>query len=103
MSENVFEWEGETYYPAPESSICAGCAFKDLREACLKTPYCSPYQRKDKRDIVWVKIPKNEEEKSFLFTVTLRGIGNTVEEAWDAAKEATMEQGLEFYDKVEEE
>jgi hypothetical protein len=40
-------------------------------------------------------------ENTYIFTVKICGIGDSVDEAWDNASEAIMEDGLEGYESAE--
>lgn len=102
MSENKFVFEGVTHEAVNATNGCEGCNFSPSYGSaggpCSQSPACAGLIRKDHRSIIWVPVTEPA-TKDFLFTVTLRGNGATVEEAWDDAKDGE----IDFYDSVEEE
>lgn len=53
MNENEFEYNGKMYV-AERGVDCTTCAM-DAEDTCYAAPQCTPAERKDNRDVIFVE------------------------------------------------
>lgn len=59
-NENEFELNGRWYAARDTDGVCEGCAFEGDESGCDSTPPCSSPRRSDRRNVIYVEVPKPE-------------------------------------------
>lgn len=62
MNENEFEWHGKKYIAKEIDCKCRECALYHNTFDCYHSPPCAPDQRKDRRNVIFVEVPKPEQK-----------------------------------------
>lgn len=54
-TENKFKQDGLWYIAVDGDLSCRGCDFIDKKDKCIETPACHHYERKDNRNVIFVR------------------------------------------------